>query len=35
MTNKDFFAALAELEKTKGITQEAFISALSDALVIA
>ncbi len=35
MINKDFFAALADLERTKGITQEAFISALSDALVIA
>ncbi len=35
MTNKDFFAALVDLERTKGITQEAFVSALEGALVIA
>ncbi|MBR5900248.1 MAG: transcription termination/antitermination protein NusA [Clostridia bacterium] len=33
--NQDFFMALADLEKEKGITQEEFISALEDALVIA
>ncbi len=35
MINQDFFMALADLEKEKGITQEEFISALEDALVIA
>lgn len=35
MINQDFFLALGDLERDKGITQEAFISALEDALVIA
>ena len=35
MINQDFFMALADLEKGKGITGEEFISALEDALVIA
>ena len=35
MTNKDFFAALADLEKEKGIPQEVFIEALKNALVSA
>lgn len=35
MTNKDFFAALADLEKEKGIPQEVFMEALSNALVSA
>ena len=35
MTNKDFFAALEDLEKEKGIPQEVFIEALSNALVSA
>ncbi len=35
MINQDFFKALVDLERDKGITQEAFISALEDALVIA
>jgi N utilization substance protein A len=35
MTNKDFFAALADLEREKGISEEAFIDALSNALASA
>ena len=35
MTNKDFFAALADLEKEKGIPQEVFLEALENALVSA
>ena len=35
MINQDFFNALIDLEREKGISQEAFISALEDALVIA
>ena len=35
MTNKDFFAALEDLEKEKGIPQEVFLEALSNALVSA
>ncbi len=35
MVNKDFFAALADLEKEKGIPQEVFIDALKNALVSA
>lgn len=35
MINQDFFNALVDLEKEKGISQEEFISALQDALVIA
>jgi N utilization substance protein A len=35
MTNKDFFAALADLEKEKGISQEVFLDALKNALVSA
>lgn len=35
MTNKDFFAALADLEKEKGIPQDVFMEALSNALVSA
>lgn len=35
MVNKDFFAALADLEKEKGIPQEVFLEALSNALVSA
>ena len=35
MINQDFFNALVDLEKEKGISQQEFISALSDALVIA
>jgi len=35
MVNKDFFAALADLEKEKGIPQEIFIEALRNALVSA
>ena len=35
MVNKDFFAALADLEKEKGIPQEVFIEALKNALVSA
>ena len=35
MTNKDFFAALADLERERGISQEVFISALSQALASA
>ena len=35
MINQDFFLALEDLEREKGISKEAFISALEDALVIA
>lgn len=35
MVNKDFFAALADLEKEKGIPQEIFLEALRNALVSA
>lgn len=35
MTNKDFFLALDDLEKEKGIPKEVFIEALSNALVSA
>lgn len=35
MVNKDFFVALADLEKEKGIPQEVFIEALQNALVSA
>ena len=35
MTNKDFFAALADLEKEKGISQQVFLEALENALVSA
>ncbi|MBR7186835.1 MAG: transcription termination/antitermination protein NusA [Clostridia bacterium] len=35
MTNKDFFAALADLEHERGIGQEIFIEALSNALASA
>ncbi len=35
MVNKDFFAALADLEREKGISQESFIEALSGALASA
>lgn len=35
MVNKDFFAALADLEREKGIGEEAFIEALSNALASA
>ena len=35
MTNKDFFAALADLEKEKGIPQQVFLDALQSALVSA
>ena len=35
MVNKDFFLALDELEKTKGISKQFFIDALQDALVAA
>lgn len=35
MTNKDFFAALADLEKEKGIPQEVFLESLKNALVSA
>ncbi|MBQ6922904.1 MAG: transcription termination/antitermination protein NusA [Clostridia bacterium] len=35
MTNQDFFVALTELERFKGITQEEFISALENAMTIA
>lgn len=35
MINQDFFNALVDLEREKGISQEAFIAALEDALVIA
>ena len=35
MTNKDFFAALADLEKEKGIPRQVFLDALENALVSA
>ena len=35
MVNKDFFAALADLEREKGIGQEVFIEALANALASA
>lgn len=35
MINQDFFAALDELERQKGISKDEFISALENALVIA
>ncbi len=35
MTNKDFFAALEDLEKEKGIPQQVFLDALENALVSA
>ena len=35
MVNKDFFAALADLEREKGIGQEVFIEALSNSLASA
>ena len=35
MTNKDFFQALADLERERGISEEIFIQALSDALASA
>ncbi len=35
MTNKDFFAALEDLEKEKGIPQSVFLEALENALVSA
>ncbi len=35
MVNKDFFAALADLEQEKGIKQEIFLEALQNALVSA
>ncbi|MBO5328129.1 MAG: transcription termination/antitermination protein NusA, partial [Clostridia bacterium] len=35
MTNKDFFAALADLETEKGIPQQVFLDALENALVSA
>ncbi len=35
MINKDFFAALADLEKERGIAEEVFIEALSNALASA
>ena len=35
MTNQDFFNALVDLEREKGISQEVFISALENALVFA
>ncbi len=35
MTNKDFFAALADLEKEKGIPQQVFIESLENALASA
>ena len=35
MTNKDFFSALADLEKEKGIPQQVFLDALQSALVSA
>lgn len=35
MINKDFFAALADLEREKGISEEVFIEALSNALASA
>lgn len=35
MVNKDFFLALEDLEREKGISQEVFIEALENAMVIA
>ncbi len=35
MTNQDFFAALEDLERERGISQEEFISALENAMSIA
>ena len=35
MINKDFFAALQDLEKEKGIPQEVFLEALENALISA
>ncbi|MDE5728940.1 MAG: transcription termination/antitermination protein NusA, partial [Clostridia bacterium] len=35
MPNKDFFAALEDLEKEKGIPREVFLEALENALVSA
>ena len=35
MTNQDFFLALEDLEREKGISQAEFISALENAMVIA
>ena len=35
MINQDFFLALEDLEREKGISQVEFISALENALVIA
>ncbi len=35
MTNKDFFAALADLEREKGIPQQIFLDALENALISA
>ncbi len=35
MINQDFFAALADLEREKGISEKEFISALETALVVA
>ena len=35
MVNKDFFAALADLERERGISEEVFIDALSGALASA
>ncbi len=35
MINQEFFTALVDLEREKGINQEEFISALEDAMVIA
>ena len=35
MTNKDFFSALEDLEREKGISRQIFIDALQNALVAA
>ena len=35
MVNKDFFAALEDLEKERGINKEVFVSALETALTSA
>ncbi len=35
MVNKDFFAALADLEREKGVSQEAFLESLKNALASA
>ena len=35
MINKDFFAALADLEREKGISEEMFVEALETALASA